>query len=307
MLFSLFPSILAGASSYLLFLTTFHTALGTVFILLPILPLLYIGMKQGLPSLGYAILVASIPLLIGHSVAALYFYLIMIAFPALLIAPRARLMVSSTGKHNASFFPVGTLMTDCVIYAAIIFAAVAIRYYGEGGLSVLLEEHIAKTFSEEAMPNLQPNMQALITEWGFALIAASAWMWVALLYVHALIASIILQAQGKQPRPSLGITPFTLPKWLLLLQAALSMLSFMGDPEIAFMAKILFLILIMPYFLLGISIVHESIRQLPSRGLLLTLLYLTVVILFWPAFIVAGIGLWRQLKEMYIPKNSSAH
>ena len=61
-----------------------------------------------------------------------------------------------------------------------------------------------------------------------------------------------------------------------------------------YIGRNLALVLAVPYFFLGLAIVHSAARRMAMAGLLLVTFYFVIVISGWAALVVVGIGLFEQ-------------
>lgn len=283
-------ALAAGLSSGILFVVLAMLGLGVPFLLLPTFPLFMLGLRRGAEPLLYAASGATLIVLVLTGFAGALLYLGIAALPAVLLAP---LLIARP------FRPVGTVMLDATLYAALAALGMIVHFSGSGGIRAALTESINSEFAlGNADPQVAMALSSLGQDWAFFFIGASAWWWVLLLYAHAAMANWVLKNAGQAIRPSLALATFDLPAWLLAALAGMGLLSILGDGELAFAASVLLIIFLLPYFLLGISLVHQRLQNWPSRTLALFVLYFFIFSQLWPALIIAGIGLWRQCKSV---------
>jgi hypothetical protein len=74
--------------------------------------------------------------------------------------------------------------------------------------------------------------------------------------------------------------------------------SLIGGESMMFLGRACLIILLLPYFFLGLSLVHFSTLSWPNRRFFLFFVYLLILALLWPAFVLSGAGLWHQLKTL---------
>lgn len=269
-----------------LFILIFALGLGMPFtFLMPALPMLLAGMRGDIHILLNAAGMAALIALLLTGVGGMLFYAGLIAVPTLLFVP-ARMQ-----RHPR---PVGLLLTDIAIFAALANAAVIAYLSDKGGMEQFIIEGMREGFAA-ADPAIQTAMDELTSRWGFILLAASTWWWIGLFYAHALLARFLLIRRWGFAIPSLELRPFPLPLSLLAALAVSALATFASSAELAFAAKVIFTILLFPYFILGLSMVHVRSRSWPQRGILLFILYFMIITQIWPALALAGLGLWRQI------------
>jgi polyferredoxin len=54
--------------------------------------------------------------------------------------------------------------------------------------------------------------------------------------------------------------------------------------------------LMLPYFMLGMALIHEHCKKLPNRKIFLVFLYVMLISLLWAVLIVAGYGFYYHVK-----------
>lgn len=289
-------AIATGAFSAGIFLIIFGFGAGVPLMLLPSLPLFWIGLSRPPIMVCLAGITGIVLALLTTGIESAIFYAGFIAVPVLLFAPAA-IAPHPKGGHIR---PIGDLLTDLAIYAALAYTALIAWYEPQGGL----QKHIAD-FMREGFANADHDTQETAGELGgqlaFLIMAASAWWWVLLMYAHAVIANGLLGLNVHKLRASLALAPFALPAWLLAALAATAAFSLLGDGVWAFGAQVIILILLLPYFLLGLTIIHEKIRRFPGRIMLFFLLYFFIFVLLWPALIIAAMGVWKQCRALIHP------
>lgn len=255
--------------------------------LLPTLPLLALAMRQGARPLLMACGAALLAVLALTGTGGAVFFAGFMAAPCLLF-------IAAWPKR-----PTGEWLTDLSAYACLACLAIASHLSPEGGLQTLLARGMQEGF-KTGDPLLQDAVERLSTQWGFALVALSAWWWVAFFYLHALFARWLL-ARRLRTLPPLTFTPFTLPLWLLGC-LGLSALAMGLGGEIAFAAKISFIILLFPYFLQGLALLLEKSKTWPARGIWLFFIYFFMFSQAWPALLLAIYGLWQQISSMQLDR-----
>lgn len=283
-----FHASLSGVVSAVLFVAIFGFGMGVpLCVALPTLPLFLTAFKNGITSLFYACFAAAALALMLAQGQGLLFYLGFIGLPALLLAPGALAGV-----------PAGTLLTDLAFYTALANAGFVGHMVSRGGIEPVVAEALRQGFTQ-ADPAVQAAVDQLAGHWAFLVVGASAWWWMLLVYVHAVLALWLVRLREPVTAPvNLGLRPFTLPLGLLGVLFVCAGGSFVTDANLAFGAKVLFIILLFPYFLLGVSEVHQRVHAWPHRGIVLFLLYFFTLSQGWPALVLACIGVFQQLKAL---------
>ena len=295
----------AGAMSGGIFLLVASLGLGFYFMFIATLPLLTLGLghdpKMALGSGAVASLIIAV--IAGSPVLGVMF-LLFLGLPSWAIASQALTCRPGQGS-TATWFPIGTIMLRLTIYGV---SAVALltAYYA------LSDETIVAMMSRvihEAFADLQKDfgdvIETLATQWSFLIFSMTIWLWGVALYAHGWLANRLLKNNNRQIRPDFAVTPFTIPNWMLTLLAICALASLIGGESMRFLGKTTLISLMLPYFFLGASLMHETSKTWPSRRFFLFFIYLSMFVQFWPALILSGVGLWHQIKHLSAPTPSS--
>ncbi len=243
------PGIAAGMLSAGLYLVIYGLGLGSLLMLIPTLPLFSIGLSRP-PQLLFAALVAalSLVLIVSGGMSALY-YAGFIGIPVLLFAPAAH-----AGR------PTGEILADITVYAFLIFIAVMLSLADEGGFRPSIMKFLRESVSAEGNPEMQAALDQAGETAAILAVAVSGWWWILLVWIHALIARWMLAQQGKAGLPKLGLGLFHLPLWHAALPAGCFLTLLAGNEELAFSARILLLISLLPWFLLGLARLNAKLK-----------------------------------------------
>ncbi len=187
-----------------------------------------------------------------------------------------------------------------VLALAGLFAGIALvrAWTGLGGLQIVLSQDVMDAL-KDVDPQIRVMMQKLAGEWSFVLFASAGWVWVLMLYGMAVLANQVLVYRQLALRPSLGLSPYGLPPELLvLLCASVIILAVSGEGHNRFVAATAFLLVLLPYFLAGLALLHTASRRWQGRKIWLALFYAILVTQGWPALPVIGAGLYAQLADL---------
>jgi hypothetical protein len=289
-------AIAAGALSGLSFMLIFGLGLGFVFMFLPTVPLLFLGLSAPPPQSRIATGIAALLIALLTGLPAALMFLLFLALPALYIS-RDSLKWREHDGHR-EWFPLGLIILHLTLYACIPLAAVTLYYYNtDGGLPALIAKSIHASFAD-LQEQYGDVIDAMAGSMSFMIFPITIWMWGMMLYAHAWLANRILGKAGRQLRHDYTIQPFILPAWLLWLLAICALASLIGSPSVAFLGRAAMISLLLPYFFAGASALHESSKNWSNARFFLFFIYLIVFTLLWPALIISGIGLWQQIKRL---------
>jgi len=292
------PSLIAGAVSGALYLTVFYFGLGFLFLFLPTLPLFWLGLGKNSSLALYACFIGALMLAVFSNPAAAVVYLLFLALPAWYIARESL-------KHGASgpisiWFPLTVIFSRLMALCCFGLLAATLYYLPTpGGLPGMMAPRISSAFSlisSEFDQHASEAIQAAAPGLAFLIFAVSAWMWGGCLYLHAWIVNRELQRQKIAIRPHMHVGAFPPPNWMISLLLITAVASLIGGASLAFWGKASLLMLLFPYFLLGIALLHIQTKKMEHRALLLFFIYFLIAILLWPVLLVAGHGVIYHIR-----------
>jgi hypothetical protein len=118
--------------------------------------------------------------------------------------------------------------------------------------------------------------------------------WLVMTILNGALAQGLLRRGGRNLRPSLGLASLDLPSWTSGAFALSLVAAFLSTSLLGEVGTTVALLLGFAYFLVGLGVAHALTRGRPLRGLMLTLIYGAVLLLGWPAVILAGLGVIEQ-------------
>ena len=142
------------------------------------------------------------------------------------------------------------------------------------------------------------SIEILAVQWSFLTLSVTVWVWGLALYAHAWAANHLLKRKNHHIRPDMAITPFTMPSWTLSLLGICALASLIGGESSQFLGKCLLIVLALPYFFLGISLIHLASYKWPNRRTLLFIIYFFIFAQLWPVLLVSGVGLAHQIRGL---------
>jgi hypothetical protein len=299
----LLSALIAAFISSALFLLILGLGLGFLFMFLPALPLLTLGLGKNARLTLIAMLASVLMVFAGGNLPAALLYLFFLGLPSCYVVKEGLLSRPGAGSER-QWYPVGLILTHLTIYACIFVALMCAYYSREGGMALILSQHIREAFSElegdygEVVDMLAENLS-------FMVFAITIWLWGMAFYAHGWLAQRVLKQKHMQQRPGFALLPFTLPGWMISLLAICALASLIGSPDLAFLGKSTLMSLLFPYFLSGAALLHAASKNWPSRGFFIFFIYFTIFTLFWPALIIAGWGFFEQIKHLSATGTSS--
>jgi len=287
-------ALLAGMAAGILFaISAYSVGGGMLLMYLPSLPLLCVGLMVGVRRVFIASLIACV--LIGILTADArnaLFFAVFTVIPVLYFVHQALLW-----REDNNWYPVLSILAELTLIIALFFLMLFIVAGNYGGLQTI----ITQGFSSEltvADPEVSRIMNWLITDGSFLLIACSGWSWVLTLYGFAVLANALLKQRGVPLRASLALTPVQLPAWLLVVVLINGAAAFFLQGTDRFVAETVFLLLLLPYFLTGLALLHRLAGRWRHKVIWLMMFYILLIFQVWIVPVMTVIGLYYQLAEM---------
>lgn len=299
-----FSVFAAGFLAAGLFLFIAASGLGFVFLFLPVLPLLWLGLGRAPKFALYSGIAASLIVALANAGAGLSF-LLLLGFPAWALSRLALLWRADEGGQL--WFPLGIAFTRLTLYASAMVALAALIYVGhEGGIAAAVSQQMRRAL-DPLGEEYAPAVILLAEHWAFLVFSTAIWLWGLMLYVYGWLANTLLARMGKNIRPDFTMRTFPMPNWMLSLLGLCALAALAGGASLAFIGKALLIALLLPYFFLGAAWMHTASAGWPNRGFLLFFIYFLMLAMLWPVLILSGIGLVHHIKRLSGSGDSSKH
>jgi len=260
------------------------------------LPLLMVGLalgaKAGVIAGISGFLVAG--LLGGAPAAGLYG--MVFAVPVLLVVLQSLLQRPMPSGSGVSWYPEGSILCWLALLGAAYFlmAALVSHMGGGTGLRPMVSAYLDQVFTI-MLPSLgEPQRQTIIGALSPLFPGLVVMIWMVVVAVNGLIAQGLLARLGRNLRPTPAFTALTLPEWMSTVLVVGVAVALFGPGEAEYIGRNLVLILAVPFFFLGLAVVHALVRRATAPGVLLVAFYMVLLFSGWAALVVAGIGLIEQ-------------
>lgn len=296
-----FPAIfLSALLSSVIFLIVATNNLDFILMFLSIIPLFAIGLSKSSKMAFEAGILAVIPIFLFSSgnlfPAALYFFAF--ALPCWYVCNLAlrHMQVDSPTTSMILWYPTGLIIVRLALYSCTLLAiATAILATQDTNLPQFIanmaKDVIAELGNEYEIPATISPMHL-----AFILCGSIAWLWCFLMFGCAWLVNYTLVKRKMEKRPSFTVYIFPAPYWLLTLMGICGLASIIGGESMSFLGKSSLFILLIPYFFLGAAILNFLAAKMTNNLSLLYIFYFIAVITFWPALVIAGIGIWNHIK-----------
>jgi len=294
----------AGVASALLWVSPAAQTQAAVFLsFFAPLPLFIIGLSLGWQSasisVGFGFLLISI--LAGPGAGLPY-----IAFIGLLPIVLCRLAhqnwPSPADPDVKEWYPEGHLLTWAAVVIAALFAlTIFMLELSNTDVKASITEILEPTRGEIEEMLDQQNSAITIDQfisWVTAIAPATLALYLLISHVvNGIISQSLLASAGNRQRPDFSFVDLQLPDWLSIGATIALMITVLAG-NYRFAAGGVAAILLVPHFLLGLTVVHAISRRWMARGFGLGVFYLLLVITGWPVALVLGLGLAEQMFEL---------
>jgi hypothetical protein len=218
------------------------------------------------------------------------------ALPSWLLVHQALLRrPPATGGDPDGWLPIGAIVATLAALTAFVSLCTAAEAGLDGGVLAAVQQLLTEAMTIVA-PTLEPAQRAQVVGTLAPLfVGFSAVSWQMMILINALIAQRVLAGRGRALRPSPRWSDMSLPQWLSWPLIASAIVGLAGSGDLGYLGRNLAIGLMVPYFLLGLSIVHRHSRRWPVRVPLLVFFYIALIA--FTAVIgtaLAGLGMISQ-------------
>jgi hypothetical protein len=268
------------------------TPMGVLLVYLAPLPLLMVGLGLGPAAFGFAGAAGLAVAVAFGGFAGAGLYGGMHVIPSWLIVQQA---LRPRASSPDGFQTAGHVLVALTLLVTFVVAVTAFGGRGEGGIEASVR-NLLVTVAQTAAPALDEAQRTMLVEQVTPLfLGFSAVTWIVMLTVNGVLAQGLLTSRGMNRRPTPRWSELRLPDWFdfVLVSAAVAALALGGDA--GFVARNLVVILLAPYFFVGLAVVHQIARRAGQPAMLLTVFYMILLIFFmFAAALVAALGIAEQ-------------
>lgn len=267
---------------------------GLIFAYFAPLPLMLIGLSLGAISGTISAIAGVITAALFGGLIASALFAVLHAFPAWIIT-RQSLLKQQAPNGNMQWYPIGSIVSLLALMAAFMLTMVA---FAEWQNLDDLQQQFSKRFDMTLsawMPTLTEIQRGELVRMFIALFPALiASSWLLMTVINGIIAQSILVKLDKNLRPRPTYSAISLPEWQSWAVIMMASLALLGSGRVEYMGHTLVIILSVPFFFVGLAVIHRLARHLTFPGLLLTAVYISILFSHWAALVVAAIGVTEQ-------------
>lgn len=263
-------------------------------------PILAVGLSQGLLNTAIATIVACLSIALGIHVTAAGIYIAIAAIPALIVIRQSLFSQPGTTTEELEWYPIGLVLSCLTAYGLIVLTGTSLYFLGdEGGLTGRSQQLLSSVFAKVSAANPQITIPLEGIARYLPGMLLSVWLLISI--VNATLAQNVLSRIGHAIRPLPNYSSIELPNWMSLALAIVILLSFFSGVFGDF-GRNASPLLSTPFFLLGLAVIHTLSRRVSARGPVLFGVYFLLVIVGWLSALVVLLGVleqWISLRERF--------
>lgn len=201
---------------------------------------------------------------------------------------------SGQPPRDIGWFPAGYITAVITVLAGIYIVVVAVLTSNQGGLEQAATDYLTQVADLVAGAQGQEVLSEAILRAIPFFPGSVAAFWALSVLCNAIMAQALLAKGGRNIRPTPRLREFRLPDWLSWALVASALIALLTPGEIEYVARNLALVLAVPFFFLGLAVVHKLAGMVPLPGALLSLIYVVMIFSGWFILVIAGLGILEQ-------------
>lgn len=258
------------------------------------LPLFVIGLSLGTTASVIAGTVAAAGIIAVSGVLGAFVFILVNAAPVVFLVWQG-LLSRPDENGNTEWYPPGLLAVGATLYGlGLLVVAWLWLSVSTGGIEESVRAYLGEVTSTILQGQPAEMQQALIDNVAPILPGTVALSWLVMLVINGVLGQGLVARFERNLRPSPDFAMLELPNWLTVLGVALVIGAILLPGTLGYFTKSAAFILALPFFLVGLSVIHVAARRISAGTLLLVLFYLLMLLFGWPAVFVAFFGLIEQ-------------
>lgn len=263
------------------------------------LPLAAIGLAFGLTQAAVAVAFAAVLVaLFSPGVGALSLFIFLSALPILIIVHFA-LQNRSVESGNVAWYPIGRILIWLSLLGILTFLlAYAVFMQVDGGVRGAINDYLNSITANLAQAD-RAAIDAMTATMTYIFPAIASASWTMMNVINGALAQRFVTASNRNIRPRPVYSEIEIPLW----PAGICLLGaiFVGfGGEVGFLGFNIMLIASIPFFFIGLAVLHNISLAWPGRFIWLTGIYLFLILALWPAIVIAALGVlefWLRLRD----------
>lgn len=292
---NIFLAVGAGAFASLFWLTLGSTMPGALILVL--VPLFAMGLAMGFVPALIACGVAFFITLAATALMSSGMFVMVAIFPVLALlhfALQSRQTADDTADSTMEWYPVGFLMAWLSALALAYLLVTGLYFSGsDGGLETASSNFLKMRLTAVLVNFPADQIDGVVNVVTRFFPATALGMWQVTVIIAGVLAQGLVSKFGRNIRNFTEFADFALPQWIGFALIICLMTSLIGG-QIGYLGQNGTIIVAIPFFFLGLSVIHALSHGRRGRQFGLPLLYLFMMFLGWPALLVAGLGFVEQ-------------
>lgn len=292
-----------GLLCALLYLSVMSGSAGAIFFTyLSQLPLFLIGLSLGLTPAIIACVVAAGAIAVGANFAAAGLFALLSAAPVLILVRQG--LQSQPGARGGAveWYPPGRLLSWLTGYGLVLFAITLVALLGsEDGIEGAARAYVEATLGTMVAGAGDPRFEHIIQSFVRYFPAIVVTTWLIMVVVNAALAQNVLTQLKRNRRPSPKFADLELPGWMTTGLAVVLLVSLVPG-QIGVTGQNAAIIIVLPFFFLGLAVIHAVSHRFGARRLFLLAIYVILILFGWPIIVVAGVGVveqWARFRQRF--------
>jgi hypothetical protein len=203
----------------------------------------------------------------------------------------------SDAKEHIGLVKPGLALSVLALLAGLIILVTA-ACTGVDGMKMMIEGYLTEAFKSMISAMGTEARQIMVIRLTAFFPGAIGASWITMVALNAVVAQGILIRAGKNLRLTPLYANINLPLWYSWPMVGIATLALVGNSlgngELGYAAYNTAMVIAVPYFFLGLAVVHTLARQLATPGLILIGVYGVIIVSLWAAVVVVGVGIAEQ-------------
>lgn len=268
-------------------------------------PVFLVGLGLGVNAVAIAGAAGALAVFAFNTTRMAVIFIVATAVPIWLLTSHALQARPAAAGGGTAWYPAGNLLAwiSALGLAGLGAAAAYFAMVTDGGLQQATHAAIRpalQTLLAGIDPARLEAWTALIARFFPALVLNS---WAFMLIVNGILAQGVLSQFRHNLRPSPPVGSLELPRWVGLALAAAVAAAFVPG-QVGMIGQNAAIILFLPFFFLGLAVIHAVSHRWPGRAFILVVLYLVIILFGWPALVAAALGVieqWVHIRRRLAP------
>ena len=215
----------------------------------------------------------------------------------------------SEAQDYINWYSPGLALAVLSLLASLIILGTAASA-GDGGMKGMIGVYLTEAFKAMASVMGTEGQNMMVTRLTSFFPGAIGASWVTMVALNAVVAQGILTRAGKNLRPTPAYASIDLPLWYswpLVGTSAVALVgNVLGAEGLSYAAYNIAMVIAVPYFFLGLAVVHTLASRVAAPGLVLVGVYSVIVVSLWAVVVIVSVGIaeqWVVLRARQYDKN----